>query len=99
MPRRRNYPLVVYGNPGGMERRGVVLSRHVHAVLYCRLKDRRDYVHGFGNADITISERGGKLTLGGLKASTDVEMIGLDDGSILIRGTRGQPVWESEDDD
>ena len=91
--RARNYPLVVYGNPG------YVMSRAVHAILYCRAKDGRDYVHGFGDADLSITERGGKITLGGLKASTDVEMIGLKDGSILIRGRHGQPVWESEDDD
>lgn len=103
MARRRNYPLVVFGNPGtrGVRRDGsMVLSHHVHAILYRRLKDDADYVHGFGDADVQITEhRDGSITLGKLHLWTDVEMIGQADGTILIRGRRGQPLWETEDDD
>ena len=93
MPRAKNYPLVVYGNPGGRGKRrdgSMVLSHHVHAILYRRLKDDADYVHGFGDAEVTIEEhKDGAITLGNLKLWTDVEMIGQADGTLLIKGRHG----------
>lgn len=89
-----NPPLLVFANPGkGM--RGEIMSSSVLAIMYVHEDDDEPYVHGFANAELTLKTApNGTVTITGLADRTDVEMLALDDGSVLIRGTHGQRLWD-----
>lgn len=80
----KNPALIVFGNP---KRQGAVISHNVQGVLYLRDDDGIPYVHGFGDAPITLrSSKSGSVTIGKMKNETGVEAVLLTDGSILLRG-------------
>ncbi len=61
----------VHKNPGGQK-----LGAHVQAILYVHAKDKRCYVHGFGDHDPSDEElESGMLDMGALKTNTGVEMF------------------------
>lgn len=71
------------------------MSRNVLAVLYIHEDDGEQYAHGFGDAQLDLdTQRNGTVTIGGLLERTDVEMIAQDDGTVLLRGTHGQRLWD-----
>ena len=70
-----------------------VMSHHVQAIAYVHAKDHGRYVHGFGNADPDEGDlKRGILNLDALKERTHVDMIGHQDGTITLVGTKGQPL-------
>lgn len=89
-----NPALLVFGNPGkrGKSQR---MSSNVLAVLYVHDDDGEHYAHGFANAELDLdTARDGTVQIRGLPDTTDVEMLALDDGSVLIRGKHGQRLWD-----
>jgi hypothetical protein len=82
-PRRRGNPEIL----GGQK-----MSNHVQAIVYDHLT-KGPRVHGFGNAEPDLKERGPSLTMTGLRDFTDVEMFALRDGSLRIRHKHGEPLW------
>lgn len=86
---------IVRGNPGpqGDARitKPIVSSAHVQAIAYIHKRDGKPYIHGFGNAELNEQHlQDGWLDLSELKTKTDVAMTLNPDGTITIRGTRGQ---------
>ena len=82
----------IHANPGG---RRTKIGDHVQAVLYVHTVDGEPYVHGFGNADLKISNvRDGDVKLKGLHDTTGVCMYGEPDGSVTLEGDHGQPLWK-----
>lgn len=94
---RVNPALVIYGNPGARRGGEVCLSKgQLQAIVYTHERDGSDRVHGFANAEITLSnDREGALVIDGLEQETDVSMYGsADKKQIVIRGDHGQPLWD-----
>lgn len=94
---RANPALVIYGNPGRRAQGGeVCLSKgQVQAIIYTHERDGSDRVHGFGDADIQLSNDGDALVIEGLEAHTGVSMYGLPDKRrIVVRGDDDQKVWD-----
>ncbi len=89
-----NPPLLVFANP--RKGRGATMSHNVLAVLYVHKDDGEQYVHGFGSASLDLdTAQDGTVTISGLAERTDVDMLALDDGSVLLRGRHGQRLWDS----
>lgn len=74
--------------------RGIKTSDDVQAIVYRHEEDGKLYVHGFGDADLDLTTRDGKLIIDGLKDETDVQMFAQPDGSVRIASRDGSPVWE-----
>lgn len=71
-----------------------LMSTDVLALAYVKRTDGQEYVHGFGNADITLdSGPHNELIVGGLHTRTGIEMISVPDGSLLLRHPDGLPIW------
>ena len=88
-----NPPLLVFANPRAGN--GTVMSHSVLAVLYVHTDDDEQYVHGFGNAELDLDTApDGTVTIRGLAEQTDVDMIALKDGGVLLRGRHGQRLWD-----
>ena len=82
----------VHANPKGLKG-DTIMSHHVQAIAYVHAKDHGRYVHGFGNADPDEGDlKRGILNLDALKERTHVDMIGHQDGTITLVGTKGQPL-------
>jgi hypothetical protein len=80
----------VHTNPGGEK-----FSNHVQAIVYEHVTEG-PRAHGFGNADPDLRTHGRTLSMTGLKEKTDVAMYAMPDGSIHIRGGRGQRLWRKD---
>jgi hypothetical protein len=78
----------------GRERGGRKMSDHVQAIVYTHEEDGQFYVHGFGDADLKLSVRGGALRIEGLEDRTNVQMFAQNDGSVKVVGKDGQNLWE-----
>jgi hypothetical protein len=88
--------LAVVGNPRRRRRNppSAVMSHDVLAIAYIHAKDGLEYVHGFGNADIKLSNGpGGEMRVRGLKRETGVKMVSQDDGSVLLTGPGSRKLW------
>lgn len=68
-------------------------SANVLGVLYVHDEDGNPYAHGFGDADLKLVTKGDEITIRGLKSRTSVCMDAEPDGSITLRGARGQSLW------
>jgi hypothetical protein len=94
---QRNPGLSVVGalsNPQGARR--VKLSDDVQAVAYLHCDDGDPYVHGFGDAPISLrTHDGNSVTIRGLLDETGVQMFGTPDGrKIELIGASGQRLWD-----
>lgn len=92
-----NPALVVFGNPGRGKRRvsGKKFSGNVLAVIYVHDEDGERYIHGFDDARLDLKTmRDGTVQISGLADESDVAMVALDDGSVLLRGEHGQRLWD-----
>lgn len=81
----------VHTNP--RRAKGALVSESVRAIVYTHVDDGKFYVHGFGDANIKLSGGGDRVTISGLKDRTDVCARALPDGSALLYGGHGQPIW------
>jgi hypothetical protein len=88
---RRQVSRGVHVNPP----KGIKFSSDVQAIVYEHVTEG-PRVHGFGNADPKLTNRGNALTMTGLKEKTGAAMYALPDGSILIRNTNGNPLWRED---
>jgi hypothetical protein len=81
-----------HANPRNMSR-PTIMSHHVQAIAYVHEQDGGQYVHGFGNVELSESDlKKGILNLSELAMKTHVDMIGYPDGTITLIGTKGQPL-------
>ncbi len=82
----------VHANPRNISR-PTIMSHHVQAIAYVHEQDGGQYVHGFGNVELSESDlKKGILNLSELAMKTHVDMIGYPDGTITLIGTKGQPL-------
>lgn len=88
----------VHTNPRQRNPSGRKMSNHVQAIVYDHLTEG-PRVHGFGNADPALKERGDSLTMTGLHDVTNVAMYAEPDGSIRLRHNSGKPLWFDDKED
>lgn len=69
-----------------------IIARHVSAIIYVHAEDGGLYVHGFGHEPI-MRQSGGSLTLSDLSRDSNVEAIGMPDGTVTLRHNQRLSLW------